>query len=262
MKVIVLNKGKYGIFHTQLHDFLHKSSEEREKKYVTRKTGNLIESTLRIEYPCGVVFEVENAETGCTFCDDLPSLFNIQREQIFVEIRKGIHYSGWLADEQFRQEPFPILPSWAFRKELIFRDGVLISDRKLLPEENVSVHNAIHPKTDKILEIWYTDWEFFDKFVIRYSHDYGGVCFCPENNKAWDKYGIPIDVDQLPLSEKTKDRMRELCRWFDTNIDWSNFAGDSPWSDEESKKFSAASGLLFEDLQKELGEGYKIIRRN
>jgi hypothetical protein len=262
MKVIVFNKGKYGVFHTQFHDFLHMDSGERERKYATRKTGNLLESIPRTEYPCGVVFDVENAEMGCAFCDDLPGLFNVQREQIFVEVRNGIYYSGWLADEQFRQKPFRILPSWDFRKALVFREGILVFERKMLPEEKVSVLNSIHPETDKILEIWFTDWEFFDKFLIRYSHDYGEACFWPANNKSWDQYGIPIDVDRLPLSEKTKDRVRELCKWFDTCVDWSNPGGDSPWSNEERKKFSTESCLLFEDLQKELGDEYKIIRRN
>ena len=42
------------------------------------------------------------------------------------------------------------------------------------------------------------------KYVIRFSPDYGATSLWPINKAARDKYNMPVQYDELPISDKLK----------------------------------------------------------
>jgi hypothetical protein len=73
-----------------------------------------------------------------------------------------------------------------------------------------------------------------------------------------DQIGYPAKPESLGLSPETCERMRELARWHDTDMDWSDPGGERLWSDEEAQKFARASQDLYHQIVKEIGVRYTI----
>ena len=95
---------------------------------------------------------------------------------------------------------------------------------------------------------------------IRFFFDAGsGVCFWAGNDFAREKYGYPIDANQLPLSQHLCSDAEALIKLFDTNIDWGNPSGKSPWSSEESEVFKQRVKSFFAKVQNELGSGFELV---
>lgn len=97
------------------------------------------------------------------------------------------------------------------------------------------------------------------KFHLRYFFDPGsGVCLWSKNDAARERFGYPVDTNDLPLSENTKRRVWYMCAWFDTSIDWSFPSGPSPWSEEEVGQFKRQAQNLLDLLREQLGPEFEI----
>ena len=94
---------------------------------------------------------------------------------------------------------------------------------------------------------------------LRYFYDPGsGVCLWAGDDEAREKYGYPILLDALPLSESVVSIGQELIERFDTSIDWEYPSNPSPWTDEERNKFKNDCTRFRTQVVKELGPNYII----
>lgn len=267
MEVIVLSNGRFEPVGEQLDSFLSRPAEYRETVYSNRKTGNLLELKSWIESPCCVQFHVDTINEGCELGNALRSILRIDIEQIFIEISDGISYSGALALEQWNylwldpstRPPFRNLSSWNFRKALIFENGGHVIQKNLPADSRAKDIYSEFPNAEKIIEVWCKEWEYYDKYLLSFGFDYSDECFWARNRKAYEKYGYASKPDKLPLSEKTKQRVRELSEYYRTCLDWSNPGGDSPWSEDDWILYNKTESLLVENIRKELGKEYEIL---
>ena len=267
MEVIVLSKGRFEPVTEQLNNFLSKSAEYRETIYSQQKTGIFIESKSRVELPCCVLFHADTADEGCALGSALRSTLRIDIEQVFIEITKGIYYSGALAMEQWNyrwldpstRPPFRYLSSCDFRKAIIFEKGERVIQKNLPAGFRADDLLPEFPDADKLIEVWCKEWEYYDKYLFSFGFDYGDECFWACNRKANENFDYGSKADQFPLSEKTRLRVWELGRLYRTCLDWSNPGGESPWSEDDWILFNKTESLLVEDIRKELGVDYEIL---
>jgi hypothetical protein len=97
------------------------------------------------------------------------------------------------------------------------------------------------------------------RYELRYFFDPGsGICLWSANDEAREKFGYPIELDSLGLTETLRRRALHLIRWFDTSIDWSSPGEPSPWSREERARFAKAAVDLLSELRKTLGHEFEI----
>lgn len=267
MEVIILNEGRFEPVGEQLNNFLSRPAEYRETIYSQQKTGKIIESVSRTESPSRVIFHADTADEGCALGFALQRILRIDIEQIFIEISKGVYYSGALAMEQWNSRwrdpstrpPFRYLSSWNFRKAVIFEKGERVIEKKLPAASCTDDLFMEFPDADKIIEVWCREWEYFDKYLFSFGFDYGEECFWACNRKATAKFDYGSNVDQFPLSDKTKLRVRELGRGYRTCLDWSNPGGESPWSEADWILFNKTESQLVADIRRELGDDYEIL---
>lgn len=259
MKVIIFNKGKFRDIHEQLRD-IDENSEKRNEILKT-KSGSIILSAPRTVLPYGVIFHTETIEDSCTIRRELGRLFSIGVDQILIEVTNGIYYSGRLAWQQCNNFPFHHPSSWDYRKIFVLKNGGPIAEKRVTPDTGIEECRKRYPDADEFLEVWCQEWEYSDQYVLDYWFEWRGPCLWGGNLITQEKYGYAIDVDNLPLSPQTKERVKEMIRWHDTALDWDNPGGDSPWTDEENERFEKAETELYEDLKKELGDEFEI-RRN
>jgi hypothetical protein len=269
MKLIVLNKGQYEPAKEQFSSFFAKPEDSRNLIYSQRNTGNLLESIPRIEKNGCVIFPVRSVEEGNSLALVIGSFFRIDREQIFLQISKSVYYSGWLAYHQGNgrwlepstRPPFRSVSKWKFRKALAFKNWEVIDERNLPVGSSPGLGSQAEefPASDKIIEVWCLDWEYYDKIVFSFYFDYTEDCFWSFNRKARELFGCVTTSDKLPLSEATRKRVKEMSNWYRTCLDWSNPGGESPWTEDDRMRYNKAESRLREDLRKELGDEYEIV---
>ena len=97
-------------------------------------------------------------------------------------------------------------------------------------------------------------------YRLRFAFDPGsGMCLWAANDAVRERFGYPVALDDLPLSEATREAGGRLIRRFDTSVDWDDPGGPSPWSKAESRAFDAAAWDWLAAARRELGDGYEII---
>lgn len=94
---------------------------------------------------------------------------------------------------------------------------------------------------------------------LRYGFDPGaGVCLWSIDAEAIEKFGYPVSLEYLPLSEETTELGHVLMCTFDSGIDWSNPGGAALWSLEQAQQFQADSAAFYGRLCAELGAGFAL----
>jgi hypothetical protein len=98
------------------------------------------------------------------------------------------------------------------------------------------------------------------RYRLRYLFDFGsGVCLWSDNDAARDRFGYPVDLKALPLSETVRRRAFFVLAWFDTFMDWDNAPAPSRWQPLEVEPFKVAAQELLGLLRDQLGLDFEII---
>jgi hypothetical protein len=98
------------------------------------------------------------------------------------------------------------------------------------------------------------------KYKLRYFFDPGAnICLWAANENARERFGYPVDISQLPISENTRRRVFYVAAWYDTSIDWGHPAGPSPWHADERQLFNSAAQNLLGKLRSELGKEFDLV---
>lgn len=96
-------------------------------------------------------------------------------------------------------------------------------------------------------------------YKLRFSFEPGsGICLWSENELARDRFGYPIELDSLEITQTVKTVADELIARFDTSLDWNDPTGPSLWSSLEREHFRADAAGLLRSLQECLGAGFEI----
>ncbi len=74
-----------------------------------------------------------------------------------------------------------------------------------------------------------------------------------EDDEALEKFGYPVNLDNLPLSEQTKQMVMQL---FD---DWAKVK-DERNLEIDTKKFTLASDKLYSKIVEELGSTFAVLK--
>jgi hypothetical protein len=97
-------------------------------------------------------------------------------------------------------------------------------------------------------------------YKVRYFFSPGaGVCLWSANDAAREKYDLPVDHWQLPLTENLKRRLNHIVAWYDTAIDWNSPSDPSLWTAEESERFQKESTELLNLLRTALEKDFEIV---
>ena len=97
------------------------------------------------------------------------------------------------------------------------------------------------------------------KYVLRFSTEYGATCLWPENEAAIDKYSMPIQYDEISISQSLKSSLERFDERVMDTIDWDNPGGKSPLSAEEHHSIYVEVQRLLRLITDELGEEFEII---
>ena len=97
------------------------------------------------------------------------------------------------------------------------------------------------------------------QYVLRYFFDPGSrICLWSANDDALERFGYPVEIDSLQLSQNLRSKALHLVHWYDTSIDWESPSDPSPWSHEERARFGAAAKAFLEQLREFLGGEFEI----
>ena len=91
-------------------------------------------------------------------------------------------------------------------------------------------------------------------YELRFFFDAGsGICLWAKNSAARNRFGYPVDLGELPLSENTRRWLQYLIGWFDTSLNWDSPGDVRPhWTEEETQRFKKATQSGYEMLCNEL----------
>ena len=90
-------------------------------------------------------------------------------------------------------------------------------------------------------------------YSLKYSFECGSaVCLWSNNKKAEEKFGLAVDLTQLPISENTKRWLYHLISWYDTSVNWDNPPETGEFWDQDKTNFIAAANIGYEKLIEEL----------
>ena len=96
-------------------------------------------------------------------------------------------------------------------------------------------------------------------YEIRFFFDPGsGICLWSANDEARERFGYPIELESLELSENLHRKALYLLRWYDTSLDWSSPGDPSPWSHDERLRFLNAAREFLDKLREFLGPEFEI----
>lgn len=96
-------------------------------------------------------------------------------------------------------------------------------------------------------------------YQLRYFFDCGsGICLWADSPETRERFGYPIDFDDLDLPPDLHARGEDLLRRFDTSLDWADPAGPSPWSDVECREFHDDAGDFLRQVERCLGAQFVI----
>ena len=125
------------------------------------------------------------------------------------------------------------------------------------PNENNSYIGYIK---DHDYDIAYKDEKFSnpkgfdDRYIIKFWIDFGEAFLWSVNEKARAKYGYPVDINELNISNELKKEIEKMCNDHDSYI-LGEVEDGYKWSDDDRKSFiENIEKPIFEKLKKELGE--------
>jgi hypothetical protein len=97
-------------------------------------------------------------------------------------------------------------------------------------------------------------------FRLRYVFDAGsGICLWADNNAARERFGYPVDVDDLPISPATRGEIARIVVWFDESIDWDDPSVLGPSDDHERRRFEQAAHELLSLIRTDLGDSFEVV---
>lgn len=97
-------------------------------------------------------------------------------------------------------------------------------------------------------------------YELRFFFDAGsGICLWSKNDAAREKFGYPVQLAELPISESLAHDLDALIGEYDTFLDWSDPAGPSPRSKDEWDAFHRCADALLNRLITELGDDFLLI---
>ncbi|SRR6266852_6779066 len=96
-------------------------------------------------------------------------------------------------------------------------------------------------------------------YIIRYWLEWKVGCFWSANDATRERFGYPIPLEKLPLSEVTIKRVNELMDWHDQALNWEDPPAPGPWRQEECERFNQAAKDLLITVRQELGEHFEVI---
>ncbi|GHO80068.1 hypothetical protein KSD_78390 [Ktedonobacter sp. SOSP1-85] len=95
------------------------------------------------------------------------------------------------------------------------------------------------------------------EYVIRFFFEWTGTCFWCGNDAARERFDYYIEPEDLPLSESTVKRAKELMEWHDKALNWEYPPDPGPWRQEECDRFNQAAKELLSTVRQELGERFE-----
>jgi hypothetical protein len=99
------------------------------------------------------------------------------------------------------------------------------------------------------------------RYHLRLMFEWGGGCLWCGNDAARDALDVGHVEDQLPLSDRTRERLEELSAWHDSSLDRDDPAGPGPWTPGEHEDFERAAGEILETIRAELGADFQVEYR-
>jgi hypothetical protein len=97
-------------------------------------------------------------------------------------------------------------------------------------------------------------------FRFRLFFDTGsGTCLWSDNATARERFGYPVDLGKLPISQTLRRRGAFLIAWHDTFTDWDNLPAPSRWWPREASAFRAAVQEYLALLREHLGPDFLIV---
>lgn len=97
------------------------------------------------------------------------------------------------------------------------------------------------------------------KYVLKYMYDWcSGTCLWSVNKEADEKYGYPIDLDDLPLSDELRKELDFLVDKHDEALDWDCPSNPLLWSEQEQTDFISRAKKAYYFVVKELGDDYEV----
>jgi hypothetical protein len=91
-------------------------------------------------------------------------------------------------------------------------------------------------------------------YELRFFFDAGsGTCLWAANDAARQRFGYPVNLWEMPISESSKKWLQHLVCWFDTSLDWEA-PGDAQdrWTEDELQRFRQAVQQGLSMLREEL----------
>ena len=82
--------------------------------------------------------------------------------------------------------------------------------------------------------------------------------FWADDDYTRDELGSPIDLNSLPLPDDLKQKLRELCDWHNSSLDWSDPTGPSPWTVNQKVSFNNKALSLYNEVCEKLGDDYIV----
>ena len=95
-------------------------------------------------------------------------------------------------------------------------------------------------------------------YRLRYFFDYHSGCLWSANEAAYSRFGYPVLLSELPLSEETSRNADRIGEWFDRSLNWDYPADPGPWRQEECDRFNRASAELLAAIRQELASEFDI----
>ncbi len=96
-------------------------------------------------------------------------------------------------------------------------------------------------------------------YKLRFFFDPGSrTCLWADGEEARQKFGYPVLLDELPISEDLKQSLDRLISRYDTSLDWNN-PPDVRWTVQESRDFLAATQLTLGLLRSELPASQYLV---
>lgn len=97
------------------------------------------------------------------------------------------------------------------------------------------------------------------KYVLRVFFDAGsGVLLWSGNSAAHERFGYPVNFDDLPLPDATRSRVAAIIVRYDTSINWDAPSSPTLWTNQECEQFNCEVSELIGQLRRDLGSEFEL----
>ena len=97
-------------------------------------------------------------------------------------------------------------------------------------------------------------------YRLRFFFDSGsGVCLWAANDLATQRFGYPVEVDELRLTAATRQAIEDLIDLYDESLIWDDPGGPGHWSTTEWREFDDRIHHLLPVIRQELGSDFEIV---